>query len=570
MGWRVRLIVLLTLLLGAATVPAAELRAWLDREAMQLGETITLNVEADSDGGAQPDFSPLTKDFDLLDTSSSPSMSLVNGQASARQLWAIGLQPKHVGRIEIPPLAVGNARTNALVLVVAPAMPGGMHASDDVFVEIVADPKMPYVQQQVRCTVKLYYAVSLVDGILEDPHAPGVLVQKLGQDRNFQAELDGRAYRVVERHYALSAEASGTLTIPPVNFRGRAVTGSDPASLFFTRGREFSARSNPLVFDVRPRPASANKGAWLPAQSLDYALHGLDSAMARVGEPLTLTLNLRAQGLGFEQLPELALPPIDGAEIYPDKSTTRTRDDGVWLVGERERKFAVVPTRAGTLKLPVLRLAWWDAQNDRAAVAEIPAQEISVEAAVGATPAPPPLSVEAPAMQPVSSAPGVEIAPAKPVAEISDWKRVALGSLALWFVSLVAVLGWRWRRMSKPVASAAIDLATSRVIRERGRRACVEGDVNSAARALLDLARAERIDVRNLGELGAALASDEQRKALTELERARFGDGDVMEACAAVSRLFVKGFVRSSAHLATEVPLLAPLYPDVNRRRHGA
>lgn len=574
MAWRVRLVTLFALLLGAASAYAAGVRAWLDRETMQPGETVTLNVEAANDGDAQPDFSPLAKDFDLLGTSNSSSLSLVNGQASAKQLWAIGLQPKHEGRIEIPPLTVGAERTSALVLTVAPAAPeSSMHAGDDAFVEISAEPKNPYVQQQVRCTVKLYYAMNLTDGVLEDPHAPGVLVQKLGQDRSYQAELGGRVYHVVERRYALSVEGSGALTIPPLNFRGRAVTGNDPASMFFARGRELAARSDALALEVRPRPPAAEAGAWLPAQFLNYTLHGADGAVAHVGEPLTLTLELRAQGLAFEQLPELMLPAIDGAEVYPDKSTTRTRDDGVWLIGERQRKFAVVPTRAGVMKLPALRLAWWDTQNDRAAVIEIPAREIDVQLASGVA-ATPPAATE----MPIESTPGAPATPAPakdlafaPSADTSGWKWLALASFALWLITLfAAALLWRRRVARRRTITAANDDAAPRAAREHLRRACAAGDAAAAARALLDAGRAQGIDVRNLGELGEALGADDQRAALAQLERARFGRGDAAGACTAVAKAFAKGFVRPAVTIAVTPPLLAPLYPNEKQRKHRA
>lgn len=568
MARRGRLATLFLLLLDiTGAQAAADLRAWLDRDAMQLGETVTLNVEAASGDNATPDFSPLTRDFDLLGTSSSSSLSLVNGQASAKQIWAIGLQPKREGRIEIAPVAVGDGRTNPLALTVAPAAQDSRHAGDEVFVEVTAEPKNPYVQQQMRFTVRLYYAVNLIDGSLEDPHAAGVVAQKLGQDRTYQAELGGRAYHVVERHYALVAESSGALTIPPLGFRGHAMTGNDPASMFFARGRELTARSNEVVLDVRPRPVGADAGAWLPAQSLDYVLRGLDGA-ARVGEPLTLTLNLRAQGLGFEQLPELTLPAIDGAEAYPDKSTTRTRDDGVWMFGERERKFVLVPTRAGTLKLPALRLAWWDTQHDRAAAAEIPAREIEVSAAGVAAPPP---AIETPVE--TASAASLTVTPivgGTPAANAGaiNWKLVAIGSLTLWLVTLIIAV-WHRRRGAAlpPIANNAV---APRAAREALRRACADADAAAAARALLDGAKAEGIDVRNLGELAEALVSSAQRSALAELQRARFGGGDVALACVAVAQAFTKGFVRHAIAAVAPPPLLAPLYQsEIPRHRRA-
>lgn len=373
----------LALSISASFVQAAEVRARLDRDTVHMGETVTLNVEAEGSGGDMPDFSALDADFIQLGTSSSSSINMIDGRTSAKQLWAVGLQPKHEGRITIAPVALGGARSEALVLTVLPAQAASVdHAGDEVFMEVSAEPKAPYVQQQVRVTVALYFSVNLAAGNLDDPHAEGAVVQKLGQDRNYRAQRGERVYQVIERHYALIPEKSGSLVLPALNFRGRAI-GNDPAAQFFGRGREIATRSDAITLDIRPRPSTAVAGAWLPAQTLDYAMQGPPAgSSARVGEPVTITLSLKAQGLGFEQLPELALPLIEGAEIYPDKPITRTRDDGTWLFGESERKFAIVPTRAGTLRIPALAQAWWDVQHDRVANVQIAAQEIEVLPAV--------------------------------------------------------------------------------------------------------------------------------------------------------------------------------------------
>ncbi len=264
-----RLLLGLLLALLAAAVSAAEVRAWLDRDSARLGETVTLNVEASGSGSDTPDFSALSRDFEQLGTSSSSQVSIVNGTTTAKQLWAVGLQPRHEGRIEIAPIAVGGAASNALALTVLPApVAATTHAGDEVFVEMQAEPDAPYVQQQVRLTVALYFAVNLADGNLDEPHVDGAVVQKLGQDRNYQAQRGGRSYRVIERHYALVPQRSGALSVPALHFRGRAV-GSDPAAMFFGRGREIAASSDALALQVRPRPAGAGSGPWLPAQSLD-------------------------------------------------------------------------------------------------------------------------------------------------------------------------------------------------------------------------------------------------------------------------------------------------------------
>ena len=548
------------------TASAADARAWLDRNSMHLGETVTLNVEISGDTGAgQPDLSALRGDFDMLGTQSSSSVNIVNGQTSSKLLWAVGLQPKRAGKIAIPSFAVGSARTEPLTLDVLAAASGAVGKSgDDLFVQVEATPRSPYVQQEVRLTVKLYYALSLIDGNLEDPKAAGMVVRKLGQDSNYVGDVDGRRYRIVERHYAASAENSGTLEIPPIVFRGRGLDPGDMNS-FFSRGRSVSAQSDPIALDVRARPQGSGPDMWLPAQSLTLSAEGIgDAAAGHVGEPLTLTLRLKAQGLAFEQLPELKLPKIDGAEVYPDKETTQNRDDGSWIYGQRERKFAIVPTQAGTLSLPAISVAWWDTAQNRAQVAEIAAQTINVSAAVGATAPEPARTVIA--TPPLAAPPAAAPVGASSEADLRRWQLLAFAGFALWLLTVGGAV-WLLRRR----ASAASGTVASHAAVPLGvgthelRSACARGDLKAAARALLRRAQRDRPALRNLGELARALSDPLQAALAGELERARYGVSAGVESDAALARRIGAAFAKGptfapTAPTATHAVLPA-LYP---------
>ncbi|HEY0230534.1 MAG TPA: BatD family protein, partial [Dokdonella sp.] len=448
--------VLFALLVAATAAVAAgapSVRAWLDRDSMQLGETVTLNVEAQDGSNVQPDFSALKQDFNLLGTQSSQQISIVNGASASKTLWAVGLEPKHEGRITIAPLIVGKATTAAITLtVLAQASPAQSKASGDVFLEVTAEPLTPYVQQQVRYTAKLYYAFDLTDGNLNEPQADGLGVQRLGQDKSYVATVGARRYHVIERHYALTPERSGTIDIAGLAFRGNALDVTDPTG-FFSRGRGVSARSDAVHLEVKPKPAAWADGAWLPAASLLLKDESELPDEVHVGDPITRTVRLQAQGLGFEQLPELNLTAPDGAEIYPDKTDTRTRDDGEWLYGERVRKFAFVPNRPGTLTVPGLQVHWWNTAADRAEVAELPARTVRVLAAPG-MPTSPAAPAGAPRAATDAPAPAVGFYTA-PVAPVPARTRLWQGLAALGFVLWIGTLALWWRARRAPAVAAS-------------------------------------------------------------------------------------------------------------------
>jgi hypothetical protein len=554
------------------TAAAADARAWLDRNSMHMGETVTLNVEVtDNAKASQPDFSALQNDFDLLGTQSSSSVNIVNGQTSSKLLWAVGLEPKHAGTLTIPALTVAGTQTQPISLTVQAALAGPSgNAGDDVFLEFEASPRAPYVQQEVRLTVKLYYATNLTDGNLEEPKADGLAIHKLGQDSNYAADVDGRRYRVLERHYAASAEKSGALDMPALVFRGRALDPGDVNS-FFSRGREVGARSPAISLDVRARPPASGSDMWLPAQSLTLTADGIDAnASVHAGEPLTLTLRLKAQGLGFEQLPELKLPNIDGADIYPDKETTQNRDDGPWIYGQRERKFAIVPSRAGTLTVPPLSVVWWDTEHDRAATAELPATTITVlPAAAGAATAnsAPPVPASTPTPSPGSNAQSGSASPilaAPESVQLRLWRTVALGALILWALTVATgIVWWRTQRPRTDMALAASAASRRSDADEKEfRAACASGDLPAAARALLQWARREQPDVRNLGELARMVSDPKQSAGLQELERALYAQQAPAGIAPRLAVAFRSGpaFVSRSAKPGAK-PAVPELYP---------
>ena len=565
--WRTFLFTLIASLIAIAPLHAATpaARAWLDRDTMHLGETVTLNVETEGDAGGQPSFNALSQDFSMLGTQSSQQVSIVNGSSSAKTVWAVGLEPKHAGRITIPALTVGSAQTAPIALTVL-AQPAGAQGKpgDDVFLEVTAEPLTPYVQQQVRYTVKLYFSFGLTDGNLSEPQADGIVVQRLGQDKSYLATVGDRRYHVMERHYALTPEKSGALELPALAFRGNALDAADPTG-FFSRPRTISARSDAVQLQVRPKPATWTSDPWLPAESMLLKDDSELPTEIRVGDPVTRTIRLQAQGLGFEQLPELELTAPENAEIYPDKADTRTRDDGTWLYGERVRKFAFVPTKPGTLTIPGMSVSWWDTAHDRMQTTELAAHTLTVlppagkttNGAAAATASP----ADGEAANVAPSSPSIMTpTPARPTS-VRVWQVLAALGFLLWLATLA--LWWRSRRADPIAAANAPPASGISAQRAAFLRAAALGELAGAERALVAWARSERPDVRNLGELGVRLQDAAQRDAIAALQRARYAGASAQGVGSQLERAFKGGFAwtRPAAASKNASPLPA-LYPE--------
>ena len=570
---RVLLLLLLLLLVPLATEAKAYggssagagqgLHAFLDRDHAALGDTVTLNIEGPDALSATPDLSPLQNDFDVLGTSSSSQVQIVNGTSRRTTQLGIALRPRHAGSLTIPPLQIGGERTQPLTLQVTPAPTGAQGGpGDPAFLEASVSAPAPYVGQQDVYTLKLFYAGNLTGGQLEDPQADGAQVIHLNGDTRYQTTRNGQAYLVVERHYALVPERSGHIVVRGPTFMGQMLGGggNDPFDSFFDDGKPVQARADDITLDARAAPAGAGT-PWLPAQSVQLGLSGLPSdGKIKVGEPLSLVLSVDAVGQPADRLPEPQLPPLDGARVYPDKTQDATRDDGHWLHGTRTRTFAIVASHAGQLTIPAITLNWWNVALDHAEQARVPAHVLTVIGAAGANAATPP----APTASSVGKA---HAALSAATSHESLWRAIAIASLALWAIALTAFAWWRMHRKRKPVIGGSDDSTgaeNARDLRRRALHAARENDMAGCERALLEWARALRPGVHHLGDLREALPDPAQRAALEQLEHVRWKGGDAQAACAAIAQAFAHGFAWSDTRdgknrAGGDLP---PLYPN--------
>ncbi|HTV87301.1 MAG TPA: BatD family protein [Dyella sp.] len=566
------LLLLLALLFPFAAF-ASGVQATLDRYQVHLGETVTLNLRINgSMNAAAPDLNALANDFEVLGTSQSSTLSVDNGQQSTQTIIGIALRPKHIGNLQIPSLTIAGSQTAPLSLHVSP--PDNTASADsqkDIFLETTAEPGRVYVGQQLYYTVRLFYDTNLNSGTLPDPVADDADIMRLGSELNYESERNGHRYHVVERHYAIIPRHAGTLTIPSIEFQGEAVEAADPNDPggllgqggLFGDTTPVTADSTPSSIDVLPAPTNWGGTTWLPARALSLSAEGLPADnQVHVGQPINLHMSVQATGLGATALPAPSLPPIDGAKVYPDQPVDTTHDDGQWLIGRRERSFAIFPQRAGTLTIPAITLTWFDVQSGQKQVATVPARTLTVLPAADAASASPPAPSAAASTVAIAGAGNTAAAPVKATASpaaATPWRWIAIASIGVWLLS-AAAFWWSRRNRAVPAPAASLSPGSAHALRQAFFDAARGHDATEQAHRLLDWARYERPQLQNLGQLNQALASASQRQAIEYLQRVQFADA-VTEKAFDLAEAFAHGFVWQPGDGAEGDSPLPPLYP---------
>ncbi len=433
------------LLLAASLPLEAALQAQLDRNRITEGETVTLTILTDDPRqNLDTDFSALDKDFQILDRRSETQLSIVNGRQTAVVRLLLTLEPKAQGVFVIPSLKFGSDSTQAISVEVLPAPELEPGSQPPVFIEVELTPaEGPYfVHAQVGLIVRVFYQQNLTEAAISQPE-PAPAAVRLLQETPYQAERGGERYRVLERNYAVFPERSGELTIPPMQLTGRLVERRtsnvwQPA----VRGRRVRVESEPLHLLIEPKPVEFTGAQWQPARDYRLTQQVSSGDSLRVGEPVTRTVIIDAIGLEENMIVEPAWPELPGVRIYPDQPQGITRDDGQWVLGHKEFRYAVVPEQEGELVLPELKVEWWDTQNNRARTAVLDAHTVYVQPS---TLVPTPAQTAVPTGTAIegmtsSNGSGARVEPAY-------WRGLAFLFAMLWLLTLFAV--WKMKGRSR-------------------------------------------------------------------------------------------------------------------------
>jgi hypothetical protein len=416
-----RFILTLALLIFPLAAFAASFTATVDSPDAATGESVSLQLTLT---GAQPKGNPdtqvLAKDFDIAGQSQTSETSIINGMMSSNLGWQLTLLPKHDGHLTIPPVSIdtssGSLATQPVALDIGgPATSASgkaqgttqNHFSRTAPVTVTAsvDTNTPYQNQPVIYTIRVVAHADLSNLSLGDVVADGAIVQPQGKPAVTDSVENGQPVKVLEFHYLVTPMQAKEITISPVRLQGAVESQNDipipghlhggmmdPFSLFQSMGmgrfsgfatmRPFSVSSNTI--ELKTRPPAVEMDPWLPLKNLRIEQTVDPQQPVRIGDPITRTFTLTAEGMGGSQLPNLESQLTSpNYKIYADKPKTEDSigKSSAGIAGRREESFNLIPLKAGHLTLPNVKLAWWDVTTDRIAYAEAP--EVVVEVLPG-------------------------------------------------------------------------------------------------------------------------------------------------------------------------------------------
>lgn len=561
---------LFILLAFSASTRADTLSASVDRDTISLQETLTLTLRFYAQTSDSPDLTLLQKDFDILNTQQSNQMRVINGDMESFTDWRIALAPKRVGTLEIPSFTIEGASSDAIPITVESQSRAPQNASSEVFVDVKVSKDNAYVQEQILFTIRLYTSVNLNGAEMTPLELPDALVVDLGENQ-YQTNINGRQHIVVERVYSIFPQHSGELIIPSLTYNVSVRSGQrDPWADPFGNRRSnlLRLRTEEQRVKVNTAPAQFTGQDWLPAKDLQLTEHWSTERL-KVGEPVTRTITLSAEGLTAGQLTPLSMPAVDGLTFYPDQPQNDDKTSNKGVTGSRIETLAIIPNRSGKFTLPAISVDWWDTDSQEMKTATLPAKTVQVEDALGnITPDPVPApSVDTPAeTTPIttdmpSATTDVRVVNIAPV-----W--LIIVALVLGLTTLMfAWLYWQARRELRAIHSFYIAEKTQDHVTETAawndlKRAAANKDYPALRTALIHWAQAHWQDpqLQNLQLVAERSNNDALRVQLKKLDEIlyRGAAGNDWDSSELIQE--INNCRRQKHHRQKQQDSLAPLY----------
>ncbi len=238
-------------------------------------------------------------------------------------------------------------------------------------------PETVYVGQQATYQVAAFLARDVRDRVRRPeifaPELRGMLAYESPSDLPaYTVSSRGKSFEAFVYQRAIFPVAAGRFTIPSA----RLTYALPLTPSFFSRDESYEARSDSIVVVAIDPPANGRPPDYHGAVGTLSIAADLDTARARVGDPLLL--RVRVAGVGnVKLLPRPALR-VPWATVVPADERVTVATDRDTVRGAKEFDWVLTPMRPGMRTLPPVRYWYFDPWTESYQLAEAASDSVFV------------------------------------------------------------------------------------------------------------------------------------------------------------------------------------------------
>lgn len=322
----------------------------------------------------QIDVSTLNKDFKVLSQGKQVSHTIMNGNASSKIQWVIGLQANKTGTVIIPALKVGSEFTQPITLNIKKTL-SSTDQNAEIFMQVEANDQSVYVNAPLTITINIYVSADITARNLElnAEENPAYVLYKLSES-NKQVFYQDKRYNLFQVKYIGFYNSVGKYTLPQFSLSGVKLKNTnkhhDIFSLYQQQWLPFSRNNPSIPVNILPPATGFSLQNWLPAESVSVQeTWSHQTSDVLVGDAIQRVITISGTNTPAEHLPVLFdhNKPNDylnnNYKIYIDKPELINNIDSNKLNSTLTQKITYIPTNPGILNLPEQQIIWWNTRT---------------------------------------------------------------------------------------------------------------------------------------------------------------------------------------------------------------
>lgn len=369
---------LVTIFSVVSALAIEPITANLEKAQIFLGEVSSVSFTLNEPGLRNFSFPRKTNDYQVVATSSSSNISIINGRTTQSKTYRYVIQALHPGKITIPPATAykgqNNYSSSPLLLTVlatkpsaqqkqlrnsagnrrvpAPAPVPAQNIQNNVIARMEVSNASPYVNEQITMRMKIYHRGNLRSLNIPPVKLDNFIQRKDDKAKEYREVYKNREYLVYETDFVLFPVKAGQIKIPSYEiiamvfqeraFRPRAF---DPFRVMnpFMMEKELKLKSNSITLNVRSLPP-APKG--FSGYVGDLAVnHTINKYNIKAGEAATISTKIYGSG----NPGNVDLDFVKDSKLfttYQDNKNTSEEINDSRLYFETKNSTAIFPEKA--------------------------------------------------------------------------------------------------------------------------------------------------------------------------------------------------------------------------------
>ncbi len=363
-SWWVFLLMGPTMWLSAQPKGPVTFTAAADARQVVIGSYFDISFTLKNDDGEHfkpPSFSGFTL---LSGPNRSISTSSINGRWSRELVYSFTLQPKKIGRYEIPGATIkvrGKTMTTNKVNIEVVKGKSGATSQDDlqtkiseqVFIRAVPNTDEAYIGQQILLDYKIYTTLDIETyNLISESEYPGFYAEDIRRVSSgvVREVINGIEFSTkILKRVALFPQQAGALTIDPLNMRLAIVSDDNRKrrrSFFQTRSlTPVNVQSDPVTINIKRLPPGAPQTF---TGAVGKYFMGIIASRNNIttDEAIALTMTISGDGdVKQVQPPPINIPKV---EVYdPRVINEKSEEINSQIASEKVIEYLLLPIEPG-------------------------------------------------------------------------------------------------------------------------------------------------------------------------------------------------------------------------------